>query len=249
MKKGKTLTTILEQIGLSEQEQTLYLALLHMGSGTLADIVRETKTHRPTMQKWIPLLLEKDLISAVTKGKRTVYYPASPTQLQTLVQETERALSAFLPNLQDIYDTTHEKPTIRYFEGKNITTLIYTDVLDTCQKGDIIYRHEAPVNYKTFTEWLPPEYFERMRERKEVQQFVIVNEKTAKGKKHLDEDIERVVPTDIHLFNTNVTQLIYKHKIAFIDFESSTAWIIENTRFAEFQRALFIALFQTLENI
>ena len=54
------------------------------------------------------------------------------------------------------------------------------------------------------------------------------------------------VSASLDIFDYDVTQIIYKNKVAFIDLPTSTAWIVENERFARFQERLFRLLFEKL---
>lgn len=236
----------MERIGLHEHERVIYLSLLEVGSGSISDIVKKTDLHRPTVYKWIPELVQKQLVSFSPHGKRKVYYPESPQRLRSLLKHAESELESILPELIETYEHSHNRPTVRYFEGDDVVTAVYEDVLDTCAKGDVFYRYESPKDYKKFDEWLPPQYFERICKKKEIDKFVITNEKTAKTKKRVLERVERAVPQQFDAFEYDITQIIYNEKVAFIDFDSKVAWIIDSPRFANFQRQLFQLLFRNL---
>ena len=68
----------------------------------------------------------------------------------------------------------------------------------------------------------------------------------AKRKSNRLHRLIKTVPAKYDLFSYDITQLIYKDKVAFIDFGSLSAAIIENPTFAEFQRKIFKLLFDKL---
>jgi len=49
-------------------------------------------------------------------------------------------------------------------------------------------------------------------------------------------------------FDENIQMILYGKKIAYVDYNSESAIIIENTKIADFQKKLFKALFQSLKN-
>lgn len=237
---------ILESVGLAKHERTIYLSLLKMGHATVAELSRATSLHRPTIYQWLPRLTSMGLVGSYLKGKTKLFYAESPEHLRKLLLWKQEELDETLPELTELYERHRQKPAVRYFEGEDIVTVIYDDVLASCKKGDVFYRYESPSDYKKFDEWLPSKYFTRICKNKEIDKFVITNEKTASTKKKVLERIERVVPKDFDPFVYDITQIIYANKVAFIDFESRVAWIIENKRFAAFQRQLFKLLFRQL---
>ena len=49
----------------------------------------------------------------------------------------------------------------------------------------------------------------------------------------------KVIPAAVEIFNYNITQRIYEDKVSFVDYNSNSAFIIENKQFAEFQKSIF----------
>lgn len=239
--------TILQSLGLQKHEISLYLALLELGNASIADLVRQTRLHRPVVYTWLDSLIHKDLASLSIKGKRKIYFAESPKKLQALVQDLSVCLEDSLPELVGKYEKHEaEKPKVKFFHGKNVVRSVYEDVLDSCKRGNIFYRYESPKSFLIQDAMLPPAYFERICKNKEIQKFIITNEKTLKTKKPVPERKAKAVPASLDIFDYDITQIVYKNKVAFIDLPGSTAWIVENERFARFQERLFRLLFEKL---
>jgi predicted DNA-binding transcriptional regulator len=229
----------LVQVGVHPQQARVYAALLDLGTGTASDLVRATKLHRPVVYQALDGLLAQSLITFSPKKRGKVYAAESPEKLQQQLDKLTQQFNEILPELKQRYSGNSRRPQMKYFAGEDVVTAVYEDVLATCQKGDMFYRYESPKDYKKFDEWLPPAYFERICHRKEIDKWVITNEKTKRTKKRVLERIERAVPDNFDPFEYDITQIIYNHKVA---------WIIESPRFAKFQRQLFKLLFQRLEH-
>ncbi len=237
---------VLTQIGLHEYEQRIYMALLDMGSARISDIVSHVALHRPTVYKHIKKLQEYHLVVTTCIGKRIYYSAASPDILNIMVNKIQERVHNVLPELHDKYEAVSGKPTMQWFQGERVITWVYEDVLATCKKGDVLYRYESPKDFTAIDEYLPPEYFERVCRKKEIDKFVITNEKTAKTKKQVLERVTKYVPVDFDIFDYDITEIIYADKVAFLDITHRTAWIVEASSFAHFQKRLFQLLFQKL---
>jgi hypothetical protein len=55
------------------------------------------------------------------------------------------------------------------------------------------------------------------------------------------------MPEDIGPFDYNITQIIYGNRVAFIDYNSETAMIIESKSIADFQTRIFKSLYKGLK--
>lgn len=237
---------LLNKMGLNENAVQVYLALLATGATSVAKIARVAHLERPTVYTTLPYLMDKHLVARTTVGKRAVYAAEDPERLRGLLAELDDALTAELPTLKKNYATLTHEPKTRYFQGETAATWVYEDVLATLKKGDVFYRYESPKDYKQLDEYLPPAYFERVCKKKEIEKFVITNERTMQTKPKVLERISHAVPAKFDAFEYDITQIVYASKVAFLDFESKTAWITEHPRFAKFQRQIFRLLFEKL---
>jgi len=56
----------------------------------------------------------------------------------------------------------------------------------------------------------------------------------------------RAIPEDYDLFDDNIGKIIYGNKVAIIDYNTSTSFIIENKKFADFEKKIFLLLYRYL---
>lgn len=56
----------------------------------------------------------------------------------------------------------------------------------------------------------------------------------------------RSIPMNYDLFDDNIGKIIYGNKVAIIDYSTSMSFIIENKKFAEFEKKIFKLLFSYL---
>lgn len=85
-----------------------------------------------------------------------------------------------------------------------------------------------------------------MREKKQLERILITNEWLSKYKKsRLDREVV-TIPKDFDLFEDNISKVIYGSKVWVVDYNSENAFIIENEKYASFERKVFKLLFKLL---
>jgi len=115
----------LEQLGLTEKEAAIYLALLQLGQAPVQTISRKAGIVRPTAYVILDALIRKGLCRKGLIGKKTVFIASPPEDLDVLIRKHERdaheqraRLHNLLPELRALYSLSEERPSIRLFEGK-----------------------------------------------------------------------------------------------------------------------------------
>jgi hypothetical protein len=179
------------------------------------------------------------------RGKRTLYIAESPEKLERLLGEMNKQVLSVIPGLVEMFSKSKHKPVTRFFEGKSGIRQVFDDVLDSLKRGEVFYRYSSrkePMNDR----YLPRDYRKR-RDAKQLERFVIASESYLKKKKPRFERQIRAVPDNFGLFDYDVTLLIYADKIAVIDFNTDTAFIVENSALASFQQTLFRLLYHKLK--
>lgn len=238
-------TPLLTSLGLNQSEGLIYLTLLTRGHLTITQIAKYSKLHRPLIYKSLPELERKQLVTETPRGKRIFYMAESPKKLESLFDELKNSFENNLPELLRTYENQSQKPIIKFLGGKEGIKFVYDDILNTLNRGDVFYRYSSAKNMRKRGSYIPKNY-EQRRDAKQIERFVITNKKTAERKRNrLDRDI-KIIPTQFDPFEYNITQLIYGDKLAFVDYNTETATIIENHTIVQFQKKLFQLLYSKL---
>ncbi|MDO8511879.1 MAG: helix-turn-helix domain-containing protein [bacterium] len=115
----------IENLGLTEKEAAVYLALLQLGQAPVQTISRKADIVRPTAYVVLDSLIHKGLCKKGLIGKKTVFIASPPEDLDNLIRKRERdaheqrvRLHHLLPELRALYALSEERPSIRLFEGK-----------------------------------------------------------------------------------------------------------------------------------
>lgn len=175
----------LQEIGLSEKEAQIYLALLQVDKDSIQDIAKKTNINRTTVYPVLESLNKKGLVSEVPDGKKTLYQAAAPERLETFVErqkvllaEKSKRLKDIIPELKGIQRTEGERPIIKFFEGRDGVVSayeeFYSSLNDTEQEGYLIYNRDL-LNETYTPEEL--EQFYQIRAKKKVTPVSIYNNK------------------------------------------------------------------------
>jgi sugar-specific transcriptional regulator TrmB len=115
----------LEEIGLSDKEAVLYLALLGFDSATPSELSEKTGIKRTTIYVVLESLEKKGLVSEVPKGKISSFQAEPPERLETYVEkkklqleETASKLEEFIPRIKGLQRESGEKPVVKFYDGK-----------------------------------------------------------------------------------------------------------------------------------
>ncbi len=237
---------ILEKIGLNKHESSIYLALLELGPSHIAQISEKSSIHRPLIYKALPSLIDRKLVTQTKRGKRTIFMAEPPNRLETLFDDLKIDFFEILPDLEDQYSNNELKPRVRFLEGRDGTKRIFDDIVRSLKKGDVFYRYSSNRDGQEKKDKYVPRGYRKMRDEKKLERQVITNESTAQHKIAKLDRFVKIMPNDFGSFDHNVTEIVYGDKIAFIDYNSETAMIIESKRIADFQQHIFKMLYKKL---
>lgn len=114
----------LQDLGLTDKEAVVYLALLQVDGATALDLSKKTKINRSTVYVVIESLSKKGLVSETTVGKKTQFQAESPERLETYVErrkaqfeEQSHRLKDIIPEIKSLQRDTGERPIVKYFDG------------------------------------------------------------------------------------------------------------------------------------
>ncbi len=92
---------VLEELGLTNTEIKVYIALLEMGSSSAGAILEKSKLPNSTVHRDFNSLIEKGIISFVREGKRKVYSANNPETFINFIDEKKRKFMEILPELKE----------------------------------------------------------------------------------------------------------------------------------------------------
>lgn len=110
-------TNILEDIGLTNAEIKVYLALLELGTSTAGPILDKTGLQNSVVHMALNSLIEKGLVSFVKEGRIKHYQAANPKHIIEFINEKKERMEEMLPELLARQGMAKEKPEVVVFRG------------------------------------------------------------------------------------------------------------------------------------
>lgn len=236
---------ILSRFGLGKNEAKIYDALIKSGSAIISQIVKQTGLHRPTVYKALIPLQEKALVTVVSKGKRRLYSAEPPERLSGILESFKNDFDAMLPELQRTYSVSKKHPIVKFLEGREGIRAAIGDIVNSQKRGSTYYRYTSKRAADAGDKYVPRSYYTR-RDAKQLQRVLITDALTDRQKRASLNSSYKILPAGINISEDNIEEFIYANKILFIDWDSETAVIIENSIVSDFQRRLFKVLYNLL---
>lgn len=248
---------ILEELGFSDKESAVYLAILALDSATVADIAEKAQIQRTTCYEILDSLLHRGLLTKYTKHKKIYFSGGDPRRLLSyLDHEKEESIkkielqkskvSEVMSEFLSLIEPKSTKPKVELYEGEKGMREAYEDTLTA--DGEIL----AYANVETMHEALPnffPEYYTRRTAAGvKIKAIMPANaDSLARAKKDKEELRESVILPDARqIFSPEVN--IYNNKMLIASWKEKMAVIIESKELADLQRVIYKIVWDALKN-
>ncbi|MBC8494813.1 hypothetical protein H8D36_01535 [archaeon] len=137
---------ILEEIGLTQSETKVYLALLELGSTTTGKIVDKSRASSSKIYEILDKLMQKGLASYVIKSGTKYFEAAPPERIMDYLKEKEKTLQAQKKDLKSILPELELKKAISQYtseatiyKGMKGLETAFNDIFQVLKKGDTVY--------------------------------------------------------------------------------------------------------------
>jgi len=213
--------TVLEKLGLTKNERTIYLTLLELGSATVSGITKKTALHRSYVYDILDKLIDLGLVASIIKNKKKYFQTGHPDNLLEIIHAQEEeikddreTIKKIIPELIKRQNLSSEKQKAEIFVGKNGIKEILEDILKT--KRDFV-AFGAEGKFKNIFKW----YFENWQRRRvelKIKYKIIYNRKL-KGKRPTITQKLMKLKFLPEKYTFPATTLIYGNKTAVIIWE------------------------------
>lgn len=136
MAKNQQLKEILTNLGLTENEASVYLANLSLGPTTVLKIAKVAEQRRTTVYSVVESLKAKGLIHIEPKGFKQLYVAEHPDKLKNMLDVKKNSLERALPQFEALYNLKGGESTIKYYEGLESIKTIYDTILAPLKPND-----------------------------------------------------------------------------------------------------------------
>lgn len=239
------LVDIFARLGLSKHACTVYESL-HQSRAPLlvAQIARTSGLLRTQVYRALHELESQELVKRGVQGKRVGYRAAPPRVVE------ERFKGELAKTKKEIarYQKQREREvpeTIRLYSGFAGIRSVFDDVVAHTPRGETFYRYTSEKDLAAVNRYLSSEY-RALRDKKKLERLVISNPRSGRQKRSRLERFIKYIEPESALFEQNVIQLIYGTRVAFINLNTESAFVIEDEQLAQFQKTIFLQLYKKL---
>ncbi len=157
-------TELLKELGLSDAETKIYIALLKKNNSTISEISHRTGLHRTNVYDYSEKLKEKGLVSFHLESNKKILRALDPESLLDYLKEKEYKITQLIPELKSIQNKSNEKVIVEIFKGKQGIKTVIKDILQ--KKEEVIGNSVAGQLRKYLPEF--SEYYFREQQKKKI---------------------------------------------------------------------------------
>ena len=135
---AENIKAVLEEVGLSEKEVEIYLALLKLGEASASRVSEIADLNRVTSYVLLKSLSEKGFCSIYTKNNIQHFKPIKPDQIIGILEEKKSKIKTIIPFLKEQEGAVSDKPEVSLFEGKKGVTAMLELMLKEAEKNKLV---------------------------------------------------------------------------------------------------------------
>lgn len=239
----KELPNTLHTLGFSEKEATVYVALLELGHGTVAEIARKAGINRTTGYDILDSLASKKVVSVTGKEPKQEFAAEPPGAVigylrreAELARERIAKAEALVPQLRSVH-ATQNRPKIKFYEGTDGLKQVYEDTL-TSTESIRAYANADDV-HKGIPNYFP-NYFKRRAEKGISIRAIFPMNPAGIARAAFDKEEKRevaFVPADTYYFSPEIN--IYDNKIMIASWKEKLGISIESAEIADAMKKIF----------
>ncbi len=129
---------ILKEIGLTDYESDIYIALLQYGQISAYELAEKIGLYRQATYDALNRLIEKGFVSSVKEGKSQLYRAANPELILEYLNEKVENYKQLLPELNKLEKESKQPLIVETYKGKNITRIALRDIINNLKNGGTV---------------------------------------------------------------------------------------------------------------
>lgn len=216
----------LKEMGLSENEIIIYLALLKSGELTSYSLSKQTSINRGYLYEVLKKLNEKGIISEFTSESKNFYRATAPDKLLSIMEFKLEGLKKTIPELRKIKNSWKEETNIDTYKGKCCFKIVMNDIISELKNNSEVLI--LGIEEKLLMN-LEPIYFRRyfsIIQKRNIKERIIVQRGT-KILKEAKTTEYRFLPNS---YIGKVIQVIYGNRIAILTLSEPLNLVIISDR-------------------
>ena len=213
----------LKQIGFTEYETKLYLALLQNPEISAYELAEKTGLYRQVTYDTLKRMEEKGFVNTTTEGKTKIFKATDPELLLEILNEKTENYKNILPELNQIKAEEKNKIVVETYKGENVIRIALRDIIKKLKDSEekLVLCTAVDENIATEKSKLTVQQYERDLIKFKIKEKVIIKE----GSKGLFKKSSTYKKIKKEFFNENPVQ-IYKDNVQILTFGNPNHLII-----------------------
>ncbi len=206
---------IFRQIGLTEYESEVYLALLYNGQMSAYDLAEKAGLYRQVTYDSLKRLIEKGFVSSVIEGKTKLFKAINPELILEILNEKTEEYKQVLPELIKINTKSKQPLIVETYKGKNVIRIALRDIINYLKsKGGEVLCTAVDESLPFSKQKLVCEQYERDMIRYKINERVLIKENSRglfqKGTSIYKKISENYFnPNPVQIYGDNVQTIIW----------------------------------------
>jgi sugar-specific transcriptional regulator TrmB len=142
-------TEIFKELGFTDREIKVYIALLELGSTTVGPIATKTKLQHSKVYETLEKLIERGLVSYIVISKTKNFQAADPKQILNLIEERKRKFKDVLEELELKQKYAQSKQIAIVYEGFKSFKALFDRIADEIKTGESYWTFAFKNEYYT----------------------------------------------------------------------------------------------------
>lgn len=140
---------VFKELGFTERETKVYVALLELGLTTVGPIATKTKLQHSKVYETLDKLTEKGLVSYIIISKTKHFQAANPKEILNIIEERKRKFKEIIEELElkQKYSTSRQIAVIH--EGFKAFKALFNRIADELKEKDVYYAFAFKNEYYT----------------------------------------------------------------------------------------------------
>lgn len=232
-------TAVLEELGLSHAESQVYLSLLELGPSKTGVVISDTGLQSSTVYHVLGSLVDKGLVSSVLKGKIKHFQAEPPESFLLFLDEKKRRLEGILPTLRKLETQRKQKQSATVYMGMQGMKIAMNDILITMKSGEEYYFFQVPS--RNFTTQQVQRFYRQYHVRRDAKGIRVKGltlKDNLKQMRRIHQGLKHSQIRWLKEFNP-MGLIIYKNKVMTIDWDTTSAFVIQSESVAHSYRKFF----------
>lgn len=161
-------TDIFKELGFTERETKVYIALLELGVTTVGPIATKTKLQHSKVYETLDKLIEKGLVSYILISKTKHFRASEPKEILNLLDDRKRRFKEVLQDLEQKQKYSNSKQIAVIHEGFKAFKAMFDRIADQLNEKDFYWAFAFKKEYYTETASIFLRNFHQKLEEKKI---------------------------------------------------------------------------------